>query len=75
MWVESQAKNTRQKFMVLKKILSFNGSFGITLPKEYCKTLDLHWKDYVEIYFINPDKIVIKKHNLPKEKGININDK
>ena len=55
--------------MTIRKVLSFNGSLGVTIPKEMTKTLDLHWKDYVEIYFVNPDKIVIKKHNFTKEKG------
>ncbi len=68
MRMKSQAKSTRPKFMTLRKILDFNGSLGITIPKEYCKSLDLHWKNYVEIYFVNPNKIVIQKHNLPKEK-------
>ena len=53
--------------MTIKKILNFNGSLGITIPHEYCKTLELQSKDYVEIYFVNPDKIVIKKHHITKK--------
>lgn len=61
--------------MTLKKILNFNGSLGLTIPQEFCKTLGLHWKDYVEIYFVTPDKIVIKKHSISKEKGAILNGK
>lgn len=48
--------------MELRRVLKFNGSMGLTLPSKFAKSLGLHWKDYLEIYFIEPDKIVLKKH-------------
>ena len=57
-----QADFTRQHDMDLRRVLKFNGSLGLTLPIKFARSVGLHWKDYVELYFIDPDKIVIKKH-------------
>ena len=69
MRVKSHAKSIGSLKMTIRKVLNFNGSLGLTIPQEICRTLDLHWKEYVEVYFVNPDKIVIKKHVVAKEKG------
>ena len=49
-------------FMELRRVLKFNTSLGLTLPVSLSKALGIHWKDYVEVFFIDPDKILIKKH-------------
>lgn len=56
--------------MVLRRVLKFNKTLGFTLPAEFSAKIGLHWKDYVEIYFVDPDKIVVKKHKEPKDPTI-----
>lgn len=53
--------------MELRRALKFNGSLGLTLPMKFARALNLHWKDHLEIYFVEPDKIVIKKHKAIKD--------
>lgn len=57
--------------MELRRVLKFNGSVGLTLPVQHAKALNLHWKDYIEVYFVSPDKVVIKKHNPSPEEKLN----
>ena len=56
--------------MDLRRVLKFNGSLGLTLPMKLARLLKLHWKDYLEVYFVDPDKIVIKRHNETKDSNI-----
>lgn len=48
--------------MELRRVLGFNGTVGLTLPRKFSTRLDLHWKDYVEIYLRDGETIIIKKH-------------
>lgn len=75
MRMEIQAKNARLDTMQLRKVLQFNGTMGLTLPRAFADALDLHWQDHVEIYFVNPDKIILKKHVLGIIKAGNIDGK
>ena len=68
MRMKIQAKNVRLYSMQIRKVLQFNGTMGLTLPKAFANALDLHWQDYGEIYFVNPDKINLKKHKARLEK-------
>ena len=53
--------------MELRRVLKFNGTLGFTLPAEFSRLLKIHWKDYVEIYFVDPDKVVVKKYQKPRD--------
>lgn len=50
--------------MTLRKLLSFNGILGITLPKEFTNALALSRGDYAEVYIRDSKTIVIKKHGV-----------
>lgn len=50
--------------MILRRVLKFNSTLGFTIPREYSEAMGLHWKDYVEILFIDEGKILIRKHRL-----------
>ena len=60
--MKSQAKSASQISMELRRVLKFNGSMGLTLPGKFARALDLHWKDYVEVSFVEPDMVMIQKH-------------
>jgi len=48
--------------MEIRKLLKFNQTLGLTLPKKYCKALDLKWGDYVEVSLEKEGEITIRKH-------------
>lgn len=48
--------------MDIRRVLKFNGTLGMTLPNRLSRVLDLHWKDYVEIYLADGETLLIRKH-------------
>ena len=50
--------------MHLRRVLRFNGSFGITVPAEFSRILKLHWKEYVEVYLKDPETLIVRKHKV-----------
>lgn len=52
--------------MEIKKLLKFNKTLGLTLPKKYCEALDLRWGDYVEVSLEREGEITIRKHRFSR---------
>ncbi len=54
--------------MSLRKLLSFNGILGMTIPKEYTNALGFKRGDHAEVYLKDDETIIIKKHNYKPNK-------
>ena len=63
--MESQVLPQSSDTFYLRKILMFNTTSGLTLPKSFCKALGLENSGYVKIFLVPPDKIGIKKFSDP----------
>lgn len=48
---------------VLRKVLKFNTTLGITLPKDFCNILELDSSSYVRISYKKPNEIILQKLN------------
>lgn len=55
---------------VLRKLLVFNTTFGLTLPKDFVNALGLDKSSYVKLSFESPGKIVIQRFEESPGKGI-----
>jgi len=58
--------------MKLRRVLRFNGSVGFTLPVELARILELHWKDYVEVYLKDDETLIVRKHKAEEFKIQNV---
>jgi len=59
--------------MIIRQLINFNGSLGLIIPHAICEFLELKSKDHVEIFFVTPDKIIIKKLESKKSEGVTTN--
>ena len=59
--MKSHAKNARHREMVIKRLLDFNHSLGVILPREMTRALGLRVQSKVKVYFVSPDMIVVTK--------------
>ena len=48
--------------MQLRKVLQFNTSLGLTLPKEYTQFIDIEKGDYIELSLGPGQALTIRKH-------------
>jgi hypothetical protein len=48
--------------MYMRKVLIFNTTMGITLPKDISNTLCLSRGDYIELFLRDSKTVVLKKH-------------
>jgi antitoxin component of MazEF toxin-antitoxin module len=60
--------------MVLRKLLLFNTTLGVTFPKEFSNALELEHGKHVEVYLRDNKTIVIKPHRIEPKK-ITVDDK
>ena len=56
--------------MILRHVLKFDQSLGFTLPKKIAEVMEIHWHDYVEIYLIDDEHLVLRKHLSPDKLNI-----
>lgn len=68
--MKSQGVSGRLALMILRHVLKFDKSLGITLPRQTAEIMDIHWHDYVEIYLIDDEHLVIRKHLSPDKLNI-----
>lgn len=68
--MKSQGVLERFACMILRSILKFDKTLGFTLPKQIAEIMDIHWHDYVEIYLIDDEHLVIRKHLAPDKLNI-----
>jgi len=61
--MESHVLPVRNPNSILRKMLVFNTTLGLTLPKVFCNVLGLDGSSYVKISFKKPDQIIIQKHD------------
>ena len=68
-----QNRQKETKYMILRKIITFNTAVGITLPKEITSALGFKHGDYAEIYLRDSKTVIIKRHGTPP-KNITLSD-
>lgn len=51
--------------MFLRHVIKLDQSIAITLPRQIAEVMDVHWRDYMEIYLIDDKHLVMRKHIFP----------
>ncbi len=48
--------------MDLRRVLKFNKTLGVTIPRKYAEKIGIHWRDFVEVFLNDGQTVGIKKH-------------
>lgn len=56
--------------MEIRKVLRFNTAMGFTIPKKYYRVLNIGWKDLVELYLVDHETLILKKHMVSEQKSV-----
>lgn len=49
--------------MDIRRVLKFNKTLGVTIPRKYAEKIAIHWREFVEVFLVDNETVGIKKHN------------